>query len=100
MTDRTHRLKTWGSAFRAVASGDKTFEYRRNDRDFAVGDEVLLEEWDPAFRNRTDPLAGHTPGGGYTGRVIRARITYVLQGQFGVPADYAVLALRNVETLK
>lgn len=97
---RIHRLKTWPSEFNAMVAGDKTFEYRRNDRDFAVGDEVSLEEWDPAG---TTPFRG--PGGGtikgaWSGRKLKARISYKLEGTFGVPPGYAVLSLRDVVVIE
>ena len=34
-----HELKCWPEYFEAVISGAKTFEVRKNDRDFAVRDE-------------------------------------------------------------
>lgn len=43
---KVHHLKTWPEFFDDVVSGRKTFEIRKNDRDFKVGDEVILEEFD------------------------------------------------------
>ena len=43
----THRLKTIQPYFDNIASGAKTFEIRKNDRGFEVGDELLLMEWSP-----------------------------------------------------
>ena len=60
-----HELKCWPEYFQAVQSGEKTFEVRRFDRPFAVGDILLLREWDPK-------------SGDYTGREIRCRISYLL----------------------
>jgi len=37
-----HFLKTWAEYFEAVKSGNKTFEVRVNDRDFKVGDILVL----------------------------------------------------------
>lgn len=42
-----HDLKCWPKYYEYVASGDKTFEVRRNDRDFRVGDTLLLREYEP-----------------------------------------------------
>ena len=42
-----HELKTWPEYFKDVAAGIKTFELRKNDRDFQVGDELVLKEYDP-----------------------------------------------------
>lgn len=58
-----HELKTLPEYFEAVRKGDKTFELRKNDRDFKVGDHLALNEWD---------------GEKYTGRALLAKITYML----------------------
>ncbi|MGH1816612.1 DUF3850 domain-containing protein [Enterococcus casseliflavus] len=60
---RHHNLKILPEYFEAVVSGKKTFEVRKNDRDFQVGDEVLLEEF--------------TLFGGYTGARALVKITYI-----------------------
>lgn len=82
-----HELKTWIEYFRLVASGDKTFELRKNDRNFNAGDELLLQEYDKG----TDK---------YTGRILRRRITYVLQGEeaenFGLKMGYCIMSLENI----
>src|SRR5690348_13292378 len=43
---KTHVLKVWPDFYAAIASGRKTFEIRKDDRDFAEGDRLLLREWD------------------------------------------------------
>lgn len=86
-TTRTHELKTWPEFFEAVVDGRKTFEVRKNDRDFRVGEALVLREWDPAVA--TD--AGEE---GYTGRSLRCGIAYVMAGgRFGVGARYCVLGI-------
>ena len=40
-----HELKIWPQYFDAIASGIKTFEVRKDDRGFAVGDTLVLKEW-------------------------------------------------------
>lgn len=57
-----HELKILPEYFQAVAEGRKTFEVRRKDRDFKVGDTVTLREFD----------------GNYTGRSLTVRISYIL----------------------
>jgi hypothetical protein len=80
-----HELKTWPDPFQAVKSGAKPFEYRRNDRDFRVGDTLWLREWRPSWP------AGE---GAYTGDELRLKVTFVLAGgPFGVPKGFAVLGI-------
>ena len=80
----THTLKTLSRFYRAVERGDKTFEVRRNDRDFQTGDTlVLVEIGEPGFE----------PGKA-TGFQIERRVSYMLQGgQFGVDPAYCILGL-------
>jgi len=62
-------------------SGFKTFEVRKNDRDFKIGDILLLKEWDN-IKNE------------YTGSSTKYTITYILYGgQFGIEVDYVVLGI-------
>jgi Domain of unknown function (DUF3850) len=80
-----HKLKCWPEYFGALLDGTKTFEVRRADRGFEVGDVLWLCEWDTGD-------AGY--GSGYTGRELRRRVTFILEGgHFGVQPGYCVLAL-------
>jgi hypothetical protein len=79
-----HHLKTWPTFFDAVARGDKTFELRKNDRCFEVGDEVILEEWDP-------------DAGVYTGRKARRRVTYALEDFPLLVPGACVLGLQAID---
>jgi len=40
-----HELKVNREYYVRLVTGDKTFEIRKNDRDFQVGDELHLREW-------------------------------------------------------
>ena len=81
MTKRTHELKTWPEEFDAVASGKKRFEWRKEDRGFAIGDIIWLRAWYPVTRE-------------YTGPELRMRVTYILRGpRFGVPEGYCIMSL-------
>lgn len=48
-----HKLKIWPQYFQAKLAGLKPWEYRVNDRDFKVGDELLLLEWCPVKNEYT-----------------------------------------------
>lgn len=79
-----HELKTLPKYFNAVLVTSKTFEVRKDDRDFQVDDIVLLRKW-----NLEE---------GYTGDVCKKRITYILgrnedEKQF-VPAGYVILGIK------
>lgn len=40
-----HKLKIDSKYFDAVRKGFKTFEIRKNDRNFEVGDKLILQEY-------------------------------------------------------
>lgn len=80
MPEKTHDLKTWPEYFAEIANGNKTFELRKNDRDFESGDLLVLQEWNPETRE-------------YTGREITKKVGYLLQGEFGLPDDICVMSL-------
>ncbi len=81
----THELKTWPSFYDAVLSGKKTFEVRKHDRNFKVGDILLLNKWD----NSTNE---------YMGSQTACSITYILEGgQFGIEKGYCVMGLKPIK---
>ena len=43
----THRLKTWPEVYDDMLDKDKDFEVRVNNRDYQVGDHLILAEWNP-----------------------------------------------------
>jgi len=82
---KVHELKTWPQYFDEVASGMKPFEFRKNDRGFAVGDILLLQRFDPELSE-------------YTGAEITAIVIYVLEGFPGIEAGYCVLGIQVSKT--
>ncbi len=76
-----HQLKVLPEFFEGLISGLKTFELRKNDRGYAVGDTLVLREWDAALRM-------------FTGHDVVREVTYVLEGgQYGLDAGYVILGL-------
>lgn len=73
-----HRLKIMPEYFQAVIDGRKTFELRKDDRGFSVGDTLALTEWN---------------GDDYTGREYRCRIDYILKDYNGLSPGYAILGI-------
>lgn len=78
---KIHQLKTINPYFSAVFQGVKNFEVRLNDRDFKVGDEVHLQEYDLQTNE-------------YSGREVRAEITYVLKDYEAIKPGYVVFGLK------
>ena len=80
MESKLHELKIYPKYFEDVLSGKKNFELRKNDRNFHVGDNILLKEWDNIK---------------YSGRSIYAEITYMLDDSFiGLEKGYVILGIK------
>lgn len=85
----THELKTWPPAFEAILTGRKSYEIRRTDRHFAVGDTLWLREWELRSCRDDSGVYGH-----YTGREIRVVVTYLTPGgEWGLPESCCVMAI-------
>lgn len=67
ITPKEHDLKIWSRHFEAVISGKKKAELRKNDRNFQVGDTLLLREV-------TEPQCE------YTGRKTYVTVTHIIKG--------------------
>lgn len=74
---KIHYLKTWPVFFADIRGRKKTFEIRRNDRDFSVGDTIVAQEWSPEA-HAANP---DNPSAGYSGKEIRGEVKYVLRGE-------------------
>ncbi|WP_047999400.1 DUF3850 domain-containing protein [Lactiplantibacillus herbarum] len=74
---KVHELKIAPEYMAAQLAGIKNFEIRYNDRDFQVGDQLRLREWD---------------GSKYTRREITAYVTYITSYQ--QKPGYVVMSTR------
>ncbi len=78
-----HDLKCWPEFFDDILSGKKSFEIRKNDRDFKEGDILFLREYDPETKI-------------YTGRKTMRGVAYIARGPRSantLPDDICVMAL-------
>ncbi|MGL5925556.1 ASCH/PUA domain-containing protein [Chroococcidiopsis sp.] len=81
-TQKTHELKTHPEAFQAVEYGVKMAEFRKNDRDFAVGDILILRDYDPKTEQ-------------YSGKFIKRLVTHIQTG-YGIPDGYVMLSMSTI----
>lgn len=84
MSNKTiHELKTDILFYGAVACGNKTFEIRKDDRNFQVGDILHLQEY--------RPLEGK-----YTGNSLKMVITYILSyaPYYGLKPGYVIMGIK------
>jgi hypothetical protein len=86
-----HVAKSWPWLFQPIKAGIKLHDMRKNDRPWAVGDTMLLQEFDPAGR-------------GYTGEELLMEITYMTNNitpcaysSHALDRDYSILSLKKVE---
>lgn len=69
--------------YHAVRKRTKTFEIRKDDSDYEVGDILELQEWD---------------GKEYTGHKISREITYILRDcpEYGLAEGFCILAIQPI----
>ena len=78
-----HALKIDPEFFIAVKYGGKTFEVRKNDRDFKVGDYMALNEY-------------NAESGEYTRCGVLTRITYILDDERYCKDGFAIIGFVRV----
>lgn len=77
---KIHELKILPEYFEAVKNGKKTFEVRKNDRNFQVGDILILKEW---YDEK------------YTSKEIEKEIVYILDSNSGYVIDgYVIMGIK------
>lgn len=74
-----HRLKILPRYFNDIKTGVKKFELRKDNRNFKVGDILVLEEYE---------------NGEYTKNTITVKVSYKLKGgDYGLDKDYCILGI-------
>ncbi len=99
-----HELKTWPEFWDAVDRGEKTFEVRKDDRGFQVGDVLALQRWQPLEETPsmngtyTDRYGVHLNWVDRAKGEIRVSVTYKMPGgRFGIDPAFCVLGFKKVE---
>lgn len=89
---KLHELKIKHEYLIDVSLGIKTFELRKNDRDYQVGDLIRFIDIreDDTSKFRIEP---------YVDENQLYRITYVLKDveKYGLDKDYCILAIKKLE---
>lgn len=86
---RVHDLKCQVPHWEAINDNRKRFEIRKNDRDYRIGDVLILREFEMVEDDSDRPVSNR-----HTGRVCQRTVTYVLPGgQFGLAEGFVALSL-------
>jgi len=78
---KVHHLKTIEPYFSDIRSRKKTFEIRKNDRNFQLEDALILKEYDP----ETDT---------YSGKFEVRYVIYILEGM-GLSPGFVALGIEE-----
>lgn len=78
---KIHELKILPQYFEEVLKGNKTFEIRKNDRNFKIRDILILKEW----------VEGYSE---FTGRTIDCKITYITN--FALQENYVCMGIKII----
>ena len=76
-----HELKTSPCYFQDVCDGIKPFEVRVNDRDFQIGDTLLLKEYDATTCH-------------YSGRETCKMVVYLLDDPAFVKEKFVIMGIK------
>jgi hypothetical protein len=99
---KIHELKIIPHYFEKVLSGEKTFELRKNDRDFQVDDVLILKEWAHELIWKNDFGEEQWGNPHYTGKEIKKKVTYIYHGGpngLGLRTGFCILALGDYKEM-
>lgn len=88
-----HELKCWPELFQAIVEDKKTHDLRHSDRNFKVGDVMLLKEYDPLLNI-------------YSGRQANVEITYITSAYSpcalstdALKSEYCILSIKRLSSI-
>lgn len=79
-----HELKIKPAYFNVVHNGDKSFEVRKKDRNYKVGDYLALNEYDD----------------GYTGRTALVKVKYILDNNNFCKSGFVIMGIERCDIVK
>jgi hypothetical protein len=89
MESQTHILKTDPLVFEDVWQHKKTFELRKNDRNFRIGDTLILKE---TYHTGEEMKNGKSLS--YTGREIGCIVFHILNGPiYGLAEGWCIMSI-------
>lgn len=77
-----HHLKIWPQYYQESVSGQKKAQLRKNDRDYRVGDRLILHEWNPEL-------------GIFTGPEAYVKVTDVMKDCEGLVPGFCILSVEQ-----
>ena len=94
---KLHELKIKEEYMIDIVCGKKTFELRKNDRDFQVDDIIRFIVVDKNHTETESEQASEQPACYYDEKTLY-RITYVLKNvpEYGLDKDYCILGIREL----
>ena len=93
---KTHELKTDPDVYDLTVRGQKPYEIRFNDRDFAVGDRLLLKETEHSGEEMAADPHGTVYPLKYTGRRMYKSVVSILRGPiYGLAEGWVIMALEG-----
>jgi hypothetical protein len=81
-TPMTHNLKILSDPLGKIIKGVKTFEIRKNDHGYKIGDTLILNEWMPATKETPES---------FTGLKIYCKVVYITN--FEQKNNYVVMGI-------
>lgn len=98
-----HTVKCYPEHFGKLKSGEKTFEVRKNDRPYVVGDYLAVNEFasaDPyeeVFEELLEYFSREADNGRYSGDCLLFKITYILDNPQFCKEGMVILGLARCE---
>jgi ASC-1-like (ASCH) protein len=80
---KIHELKTWPQYFDLIKFGMKTFEFRKNDRNFKAGDILHLRKFDPKIQKYL------------LEEELLVKVQFIVNDEeIGMPKDYVIMEIK------